>query len=151
MGAASFFPFFFCVSFFFSPFSAFFFFSSVGHAREIQECQQRQGHLGRWAGAEPHQSCSSGVAAAVTSGKGQKRTGSNQKITQSRLFRRGLLLLQPFYWPTPFTGLRADDRYIDPDSHTVVLIWYKRPEIKATGFALALRSHVEVDFISFSH
>ena len=151
MGSASFFPFFFCVSFFFLLSPSFFFFSSVGHAREMQECQQRQGHLGRWAGAEPHQSCSSRVAAAVTSRKGQKRTRSNQKITQSRLFRRGLLLLLPFYWPTPFTGLRADDRYIDLNSHTVVLIWYKRPEIKATGFALALRSHVEVDFISFSH
>ena len=91
------------------------------------------------------------MAAAVASRKRQKRTRSNQKTIQIRLFRRSLLLLLPFYWPTPFTGLRADDRYIDPDSHTVVLIWYKRPEIKATGFALALRSHVEDDFISFSH
>ena len=80
-GGGVLFSFFFCVSFFFSLLFPPFFFSSVGHAREMQECQQRQGHLGRWAGAEPHQSCSSGVAAAVTSGKGQKRTGSNQKTT----------------------------------------------------------------------
>ena len=72
-------------------------------------------------------------------------------MTQIRQVRSNLLLLLPFYWPTPFTGLRADDRYIDLNSHTVVLIWYKRPEIKATGFALALRSHVEVDFISLFH